>query len=789
VRMRALSSLLALAAILVAGVSFSSATFVAGSANPGNAFTASTAFNLTVTMVDPGAYLRATVSLQATAADGEDDSSITSVTIQRSPAGLGTWTDVCTDPTSPYSCSFDTTSVGDGLYDFRATVLNSAGGSATSAAVTNRLVDNTLPTATMNDPGANLGGTVSLTAAASDIGGSGVASVTIQRSPAAAGTWTDVCTDTTSPYSCSFDTTTVVDGLYDFRALSTDNAGNGPTTSATVAGRRVDNTAPATVTMTNPGSPITGSVSFSGTATDAGSGIASVTFQISPTGLNTWSDMCSDTTSPYSCSYDTSLLADGLYDYRARALDNVGNPGTSTVWAGGIVDNGFPSVAMTDPGAYLRGTVTLGATADDGAGSGIASVTIQRSPASLGTWTDVCTDASAPYSCSFDTMLVTDGLYDFRASATDNVAKTTVSLTVANRRVDNTNPTATMNDPGANLRLTVALPATATDPGGSGVASVLIQRSPATLGIWTDVCTDTTSPYSCSFDTLTVTDGLYDFRAISTDNAGNSATSATVANRRVDNTLPTASLTDPGAYLRQSPTLSATASDVGGSGVLNVAFERSPAGAGTWTNICTDATSPYQCVFDTTLVADGAYDLRAVATDNAGNTSTSMVANRTIDNTPPTAADIQTTNGGATVGRPETNDTVTFAYSEQILPSSILAGWNGTSQAVTVRINNSGASDELEVWNAADLAKLPLTSTFVSLNGNNVLASSVFAATMVQNGASITVTLGTLASGTVRTDAGTSTMAWPPSATATDLAGNACSTTTANETGAGDANF
>ncbi|MEX2103572.1 MAG: Ig-like domain-containing protein, partial [Gaiellaceae bacterium] len=460
--MRALSGVLALAAILVAGVSFSSASFVAGSTNPGNAFTASNAFNLTATMVDPGAYLRATVSLQATATDGEDGSSITSVTIQRSPAGLGTWTDVCTDPTTPYSCSFDTTSVGDGLYDFRATVLNDVGGSANSTAVTNRLVDNTNPTATMNDPGANLGGTVSLTASAADTGGSGVANVKIQRSPAGLGTWTDVCTDTTSPYSCSFDTTAVVDGLYDFRAISTDNAGNS-TTSATIANRRVDNTAPVPVTMTNPGSPITGSFSFSGAATDTGSGIASVTFQISPTGLDTWSDMCSDTTSPYSCSYDTSLVADGLYDYRARALDNAGNPGTSSVWAGGIVDNGFPTVAMTDPGAYLRGTVTLGATADDGAGSGIASVTIQRSPAGLGSWTDVCTDATAPYTCSFDTTLVTDGLYDFRASATDNVAKTTVSTTVANRRVDNTNPTATMNDPGANLRLTVSLTATATD--------------------------------------------------------------------------------------------------------------------------------------------------------------------------------------------------------------------------------------------------------------------------------------------------------------------------------------
>jgi hypothetical protein len=691
VRIPALSTLLVIALNLVAGVGLAAAAFVGSSENPGNAFTASNAFNLTVTMVDPGAYLGATVSLQATAADGEDGSSITSVTIQRSPAGLGTWTDVCTDSTWPYSCSFDTTSVGEGLYDFRATVLNNVGGSANSAAVTNRLVDNTNPTATMNDPGTNLAGTVSLTASGSDTGGSGVANVKIQRSPAGAGTWTDVCTDTTSPYSCSFDTTSVVDGLYDFRAVSADNAGNSGT-SATVANRRVDNTAPTPVTMTNPGSPITGTVGFSGTAADSGSGVASVTFQVSPTGLNTWSDMCSDTTSPYSCSYDTSQVADGLYDYRARALDNTGNPGTSTLWAGGIVDNGFPSATMTDPGAYLRGTVTLGATADDGAGSGVANVKIQRSPAGLDTWTDVCTD--------------------------------------------------------------------------------------------------TTSPYSCSFDTTLVTDGLYDFRARSTDNAGNGpTTSATVASRRVDNTLPTASLTDPGTYLRQTVTLDATATDIGGSGVASVAFERSPAGAGTWTNICTDATFPYSCSFDTTVAGDGIYDLRAVATDNAGNTNTSTVVNRTVDNTAPTATDIQTTNGGATVGRPETSDTITFTYSEQILPGSILTGWNGSSQAVTVRFNNSGGNDTLEVWNATNLVKLPLTSTVVALNGNNVQNAVVFAATMVQSGASITVTLGVLVSGTVRTDAATSTMSWPPSATATDLAGNACSTTTANETGVADANF
>jgi hypothetical protein len=635
-------------------------------------------------------------------------------------------------------------------------------------------------TVTMTDPGTNLGGTVTLGATTTGA----IVSVTVQQSPAGLDAWADVCTDTTSPYSCSFDTTTVSDGLHDFRATADD--GQTTIASSVIASRRVDNSAPTGVTMANPGSPIAGSVTFSGSATDAGSGVSSLAFQYSPAGLDTWSDACTDTTAPYTCSFDTTALADGLYDFRSLATDVAGNAGSSTVWANGRVDNYFPSSTMTDPGAYLRGTVTLAATAaDDG---GILNVVIQRSPAGLDSWTDVCTDTTSPYSCSFDTMTVTDGLYDFRAVATDNAARSTVSTVVASRRVDNAAPAATMTDPGANLRLTVVLGATASD-GGSGVASVTIQRSPAGLGTWTDVCTDTTSPYSCSFDTTTVTDGLYDFRAVATDAAGNSTSSAVVAGRRVDNTFPTATMTDPGAYLRATVTLGATASD-GGSGVASVTIQRSPAGLGTWTDVCTDTTSPYSCSFDTTAVSDGVYDLRAVATDAAGNsTSSAVVANRTVDNTAPTAVDIQTANGGATVGRPEANDTVTFTYSEQILSTSILAGWNGASQAVTVRINQNGSNDRLEVWNAANNARLPLTNGFVTLNGNFVQSSTTFNATMVQSGASITITLGTQTGGTVRTNGGNATLSWPPSATATDLAGNPCSTTTATESGAADTDF
>jgi Bacterial Ig domain/Bacterial Ig-like domain (group 3) len=786
VRLRALASFLAVAALVVAGVTFSGAAFTAASANTGNSFTASNAFNLSATMTDPGANLHATATLQATASDGGDGSSITLVTIQKSPAGAGTWTTACTDSTSPYSCSWDSTTVTDGLYDFRAFVQNDAGGSATSTAVTNRRVDNTAPTAGLTDPGTPLRGTLSVSASGTD-GGSGVANVKVQRSPAGAGTWTDICTDSSSPYSCSWDTTAVSDGLYDLRSVSTDNAGNS-TNSSTVTNRRVDNTAP-TATMTNPGSPITGTKSFDGTSTDTGgSGVASLKFQSSPTGAGTWSDMCSDTTSPYSCSYDTSALSDGQYDFRSLATDNAGNTANSTVYSGAIVDNTAPTVTMTDPGQYLKGTITLDATAGDGAGSGVANVKIQRSPAGAGSWTDICTDNSSPYQCASVNTATWggDGLYDLRAVATDNVAKTTNSTVVTNRRVDNTAPTAGVTDPGTPLRLTVTVGATATD-GGSGVANVKVQHSPAGAGTWTDICTDTTPPYSCSWDTTGVTDGLYDLRAITTDNAGNTTTSATVTNRRVDNTAPTAGLTDPGSPLRQTVTLNATGTDTGGSGVLNVAIQRAPTGTSTWTTICTDATSPYSCSWNTTGVSDGGYDLRAVSTDNAGNvTNSSTVSNRVVDNTAPTATDVQTGVTGTTAGLPQQGDTLVFTFSEQIAPGTIVAGWNGTgTQTVTVT---------LDTGNHLSLTGATLINGFVTLGGAGYVQAGktvVFTnSTIAQSGGTITLTLGTpdkpqfLQTGT----AGNSS--WPVAAGLTDIAGNTLTTpVTKTETGGSDAEF
>jgi hypothetical protein len=58
------------------------------------------------------------------------------------------------------------------------------------------------------------------------------------------------------------------------------------------------------------------------------------------------------------------------------------------------------------------------------------------------------------------------------------------------------------------------------------------------------------------------------------------------------------------------------------------------------------------------------------------------------------------------------------------------------------------------------------------------------ASAMVMSGSTVTIILGTVSNAaSVGTAAGNGAMAWTPSATVLDLAGNACTTTVTNETG------
>ena len=151
------------------------------------------------------------------------------------------------------------------------------------------------------------------------------------------------------------------------------------------------------------------------------------------------------------------------------------------------------------------------------------------------------------------------------------------------------------------------------------------QRSPTGLGTWTN--------QAASWNTALQADGQYDVRVVTTDNAGNVFTSPAIT-IRVDNTDPTGSVTAPaaGAEIGVPPvTLTSDSADTGGSGVDTVVFERSPAGANTWT--ATAAT--WNTATGPDSVVDGSYDLRVKTTDKAGNTFTSAVVTVLVDHTAP----------------------------------------------------------------------------------------------------------------------------------------------------------
>jgi hypothetical protein len=207
-----------------------------------------------------------------------------------------------------------------------------------------------------------------------------------------------------------------------------------------------------------------------------------------------------------------------------------------------------------------------------------------------------------------------------------------------------------------------------------------------------------------------------------------------------------------------------------------------------------------------TATVEGAKTYSVIATDNAGNAST-LKGTATVDNVAPTAADVQTANGGTTVGLAEAKDSITYTFSEPIDPQSILAGWNGTATNVVVRMVDNGllglptGNDELFIYNAANTATLPFGAVNMGrgdyvaglLGGSINFGASGTRSTMVMSGNTVTVTFGTeAAEGLViapTTAAGTAAMTWTPVATPYDRAGNVMSTTPATQSGAAHKNF
>jgi hypothetical protein len=263
---------------------------------------------------------------------------------------------------------------------------------------------------------------------------------------------------------------------------------------------------------------------------------------------------------------------------------------------------------------WINGNVNLSATATDDVG--VVQVSFFVDGTLIGSAT------TAPYQITWDSTTVTDGDHDLTAEALDaagNVGtSTTRTITLANG-IDTTPPQVSLNALASPLSGTVTVSALATDD--VGVAQLEFFVDAVLIG------TDTVSNFEVLWDTTSVTNGSHELTARAHDAAGNMTVSSpltvTVAN---DSQPPSVSITSPedgDDVSGQVLVIIAATDDIG---VTEVRLLVNGATVGT------DTTSPFEIIWDTTIITDDRYDLVARALDAAGNVTDSEIVRADVDN-------------------------------------------------------------------------------------------------------------------------------------------------------------
>ncbi len=181
--------------------------------------------SVSLTAPASGATVSGSVAMAATAADAE--SGVARVEFSVDGVLLGT------DPSSPYTSTWNASAVTPGAHTIRAQAFNGAGlSSASSVSVTVQAPapDTTPPTVSLTSPanGATVSGSVAMAATASDTG-SGMARVEFRADGVLLGT------DTTAPYAGTWNAAAAAVGSHTILATAYDVAGNSANSSVSVS--------------------------------------------------------------------------------------------------------------------------------------------------------------------------------------------------------------------------------------------------------------------------------------------------------------------------------------------------------------------------------------------------------------------------------------------------------------------------------------------------------------------------------------------------------------------------
>ena len=479
-----------------------------------------------------------------------------------------------------------------GVYTVSLTVLDNLGVNNVSPPTVTVTVTGPAITASIGSPanGATVTGTVNVQMGASNIQGTPTHFL-LKLDNATTLSNQAVPNGTSATYA--WNTATTSNGAHTLNLTVTDGAGRTATKAinVTVSNSAPGDTTPPTVTMTAPtnGSTVSGTaVTVSANASD-NVGVTSVQFKLDGVNLG-----APDTAAPYSVVWNTTTASNGSHTLTAVAKDAAGNTKTSMPITVTVANGGGPSgnVVWTNPvNVAVNGN------------------TITKNGGCSGCW-----DAGAT---SQQTITSGNGSVQFGISS-GGVA--TVGLSAPNSNTDANAITFGMRFfPGyLEIRESGAWKETWTIAAGD-VHKVAVEGG--VVKYYQNATLKYTSAVAPTYPL--VVDATIENTATAVQNAVMNGGSG-----GGDTTPPTVAVTAPaGGATVSGTTVAVTASASDNVGVTSVQFKLDGVNLGT-----ADTTAPYSVSWNSTTASNGTHTLTAVATDAAGNTTTSAPVTVTVSN-------------------------------------------------------------------------------------------------------------------------------------------------------------
>jgi hypothetical protein len=352
---------------------------------------------------------------------------------------------------------------------------------------------------------------------------------------------------------------------------------------------------------------------------------------------------------PELASEDSGDKLEGNYILRAAAKDKAGNYNHSEIQV--VFDNTSPEVPVNlgfnvPPGDYgeprpITDVACSGYTNQnsishhwsDESGSGAVLYQRQWQYPSGTTWHGA-EEWTTPYTNyrSFGGEAGTEGLWKVRVRAKDEADNWSAWSSACTVIYDHTSPSSFFSSPlndeiyGGPEEEPIFIEGYSTDePANTVAATELFYRESEGEWQFLNIFTNTTNneSFNWNMEWIPKEDGTYDFKAVATDKAGNVEETAYAYGVLYDTTSPTLDWTSPAeeAIISGTTIISSNATD-NLFGVESAAYLYQRVGESTWNPINGPLTNPpYGVSWDTTGLELGDYNLKAVATDNAGNST------------------------------------------------------------------------------------------------------------------------------------------------------------------------